>query len=125
MKLEFEDRTWQFEFDAVTTRQGETIQAYTGLSVFAWYNKSITDAESLNWLKSMNALYWALREQNPDSEPIPIADIDVAPFKLLHAFTAAYTAENPETAVEPDPTKPGDSPDAELPSQPEAESLPG
>ena len=124
MKLDFEGRTWQFELDEVTTRQGETIQAYTGVSVFAWYN-SLPDAEHPDWLKRMNALYWAIREQNPDTNPVPIADVDVAPFGLLKVFIAAYNAENPGAGVEADPTKSGDVPDAEPASQPEPGSLTG
>jgi hypothetical protein len=124
MKLDFEGRTWQFDLDDVTTQQGEVIQGYTGLSVYSWYN-SITDGNDLGWLKRMNALYWAIREQNPDSDPVPIADVNVAPFGLLKAFTAAYLAENPGAAVEPDPTKSGDAPDAEPAPQPEPVSLTG
>jgi hypothetical protein len=124
MKLEFEGRTWQLELDEVTTRQGEAIQAYTGLSFLGWY-ESITKADQPGWLKSMNALYWALREQNPDSEAIPLAEVDVAPLKLLFAFNEAAKAEQPAGEVEPDPTKPAAGPDAELPSQPDPGSLPG
>jgi hypothetical protein len=123
MKLDFEGRTWHLDLEDVTVLQGETITSYTGLTVLGWYN-SLGDADSQVWLKSMRCLYWLMREQNPDSDPVPVADVNPAPLKLLRAYNEGYAAEHPDAAAEADPTRPGAVPDAEPTLAPE-DSRPG
>jgi len=106
MKIDFEGRAWQFEMDEVTVKQGEVIAAYTGLSLSAWY-RSLLDPDSLGWLKSMQCLYWLIREQN--GEGIPLESADFAPLKLMAAFNDAAGAETSAEAEE-DPTRPGGEP---------------
>jgi len=102
VKIEFEGRAWQFEMDEITVRQGESIAAYTGLSLSAWY-RSLLDPDSLSWMKSMQCLYWLIREQNGES--IALESADFAPLKLMAAFNDAAAAEVASEA-EPDPTRP-------------------
>ena len=111
MKIDFEGRVWQLEMDEVTVKQGEKIQAYTGLTPSGWY-KTITGTDEPGWLKSMQCLYWLLRAQNGEPD-VPISELDFAPLKLLAAFgtaageDAAAAAKEQETA-EADPTRPAD-----------------
>lgn len=117
MKIDFEDRVWQFELGDIDVNQGEAIGAYTGLSVMAWY-KSLLDPDSLQWLKSARCLYWLIREQNDD--PVPLETANFAPLKLFIAFGEALKAGNGD--VEPDPTNSGG--DAGAATPPAAENSP-
>ena len=101
MKIEFEDRVWQIDLMDIDMVQGETIGAYTGLSVMAWY-KSLLDTDSLTWLKSVRCLYWLIRAQNDD--PADLETVNFAPLQLFAAFSAARVAETQPGAAEADPT---------------------
>lgn len=119
MKLDYEGRTWQLDIEDVTTRQGEAIWDETGLSILGWW-KSLTDADSRVWVKSMRCLYWLMRAQNND--PVTLQEADPVPLKLLQAFNAGAKAEQAPDA-EPDPTMPGALPDAA--PAPDTASRPG
>lgn len=104
MKIEFEGKTWQLELDEVDMLQGETIGAYTGLSIMAWY-KSLFDTDALAWNKSARCLYWLMREQN--GEPLPLETLNFAPVKLFEALGVALSDTPAAEAAPENPTRPG------------------
>lgn len=114
MKIDFEGRVWDFDPHDISVKQGTAIAGHTGLSPHAWY-KSLTDTDSLGWLKSMQCLYWLMREQAGES--IPLKTAEFATLKLFLAFSAAIEAEIPDEAAEEDPTRPGAGPGAEEPDR--------
>jgi hypothetical protein len=107
LKIEFEGRTWQLDLDEVDMAQGETIAAYTGLSIMAWY-KSLLDTDAVAWNKSARCLYWLMRQQN--GEPVPLETANFAPIRLFTAFGEGLAADSPAAEAEEDPTKPAGAP---------------
>ena len=86
MKIEFEGRTWQFDEDEITVKQGIAIHLAYGFTVSAWL-------EELAKLdpRAVQCTLWLMYQQNGVSKPI--ADCDGSLVAFMTAYTEARQAE--------------------------------
>jgi hypothetical protein len=116
MKFEYDGRTRELDVRDPLMSHALEIQEFTGLSLAAW-ERSLLDADSAGWIKSLRAAYWLMLAQNGDS--VKIGDTpDFRPVSFADALVDAWTAEAKAAAAEagePDPTKPAGSSAAAAP----------
>jgi hypothetical protein len=123
MIIKFEGRDWEFDSEEITLQQAMTIQLHTGMSIGEWEDSlNLTEDADGNvqnpgpeWLKSLQCVYWLMKAQN--GEKNPVADADFVLAKFLVAFGEGMQAEvtrlKAEKAAEEaaaDPTPPPSPP---------------
>jgi hypothetical protein len=103
MKIEFADRVWQVDVDALTLAQAVVITGRMGGSLTDW-EKALEDPNSGDWLKALQALYWLQLAQ--DGQHVPIGDVDFPVLKYAQAVAAAIERDQAPAEVPADPTQP-------------------
>lgn len=144
VKIDFEGRTWLWEFTEITIDQAEKIEdegpwkwssrnedgsleERSGRSLFDWL-QAVNDSRP----RAYRVLYWLMRAQNDD--PLGLDEANCAFPALIIAYVAAVRAEAQaaaEAEAEPDPTQPPATPPTQeepppglLPAEPPPESSP-
>jgi len=103
MIIHWQDRDWQVEFDDLTMKQAEVIEAETGMTIGAWLDTLSSeegfDPESTSFLKTLKVIYWLMLDQNGDKTPIGAVDFSLLKFGT--AFVEAMAAEAAQAPVAP------------------------
>lgn len=137
MKVRFEGRDWELGLSDIDLKPAIVIQGYMGMSINKWVD-SLNDkadedggitwsaADQPEYLKSLGALYWLMKQQNGVHYPIadtnfPVGAFSQAMAEAQAAEAAAQIEEYANSEPEPDPTSP--PPPASEPS-PEPASTP-
>src|ERR1700727_1056043 len=110
MKIEFEDRVWEFDPEQIDLQQAIAIQLTYGFTLNDWY-----EATEKADARALQCLYWLMLQQNGVIKPIK--DCNCKIIALGEAFSAAQEAEEAAAkaakeaeAAKPDPTLPPSPP---------------
>lgn len=132
MKIDFEGRTWEFDADAITLKQGVAIHMAYGMTVLEMLDGlrildkppdgdgTVRDYGGTRPLdsRSLHCLYWLMLQQ--DGQRKALADADANVVNLMTAYMEGLKAEveaqaaagqpDPEPDVVPTSPPPGDRP---------------
>lgn len=106
MKIEFEERTWEFDPDAMDVRQASVLHLTYGLTIKAW-----SDGFPELDYRSYHFAYWLMLQQAGIVRPI--ADCNPKIVEFIAAYQEAYRAESDEEAEAGPTSEPPSGPQGE------------
>jgi hypothetical protein len=96
MQIEYDSKTYEFDFEEIDVLQAKAIKAATHMTIKGW-EEALKEADP----DAIQALWWLILVQNghnPKSDP---ASVNAKIVPLARAFSAAQKADE---APAPDPT---------------------
>lgn len=124
MRLEFEGRTWEVDFESIDLKQGIAIHYAYGFTLNDLMN-ALEQADA----RALQCLYWLMLQQNGVIKPIQDCNCKIVDLAdAFHVASEAQEAAEKEKAAaaardaEPDPTPPSASPPPSPPPTETAEA---